>query len=144
LRSGAFLIWFIRLIAQGGAMTAWKPLSFSPSAICIPLLVLCAQSNALARAGGYLHEPPFSSERIDQLPPEVQNSVHHMCSVNATAAQYFATYLDHARIIRLHFEHFNCEGQQIHRELNRCLHEEFVRSGSHYRLLKTYFALCDD
>jgi len=125
-------------------MTAWNPLSFSRSVICILPLVLCAQSNALARAGGFFHEPPFSSERIDQLPPEVQHSVHHMCSVNPTAAQYFATYLDHARIIKLHFEHFNCEGQQTHRELNRCLHEEFVLSGLHYRLLKTYFARCND
>jgi hypothetical protein len=125
-------------------MAAGNPHSFSRSAICIPLVVLCAQSNALARRGGFLHEALFSSERVDQLPPEVQNSVRHMCKVNPTAEQYFATYLDNSRIIKLHFERLNCEGQQTYRELNRCLREEFALAGSHYRLLRTYYARCDD
>ena len=50
-------------------MTAWKPYSFSGlSATCILLLVLSAESSAVAR-GGFPHDEPWSSERIDRLPP---------------------------------------------------------------------------
>jgi hypothetical protein len=123
----------------------WKSHPFSRlSVTSVLLLVLCAQSSALARGSGFSHDEPWSSERIDRLPPEVRNSVYPMCRVKPTAAQYFATYLDHARIIKLHFEYFSCDGQQVYHELDRCLREEFVASGSHYRLLKTYYARCGD
>jgi hypothetical protein len=46
---------------------------------------------------------------------------------------YVATYLDNARTIKLHFEHFNCEGRQVYRDADHCLHQEFARSNSHYR-----------
>jgi hypothetical protein len=67
-----------------------------------------------------------------------------MCRVRPNAAHYFATYLDNARIIKLHFEHFNCEGRQIYRNAALCLHEEFALSGSHYRLTRHYYGRCDD
>jgi hypothetical protein len=38
---------------------------------------------------------------------------------------YVATYLDNARTIKLHFEHFNCEGRQVYRNADHCLHQEF-------------------
>lgn len=128
-------------------MTAWNPYSFARSATWVLLLLLCAQSNALARAGGLPPDPLFSSERIDQLPSEVRSAVRHMCRTRPTAEQYFATYLDNSRIVKLHFEDFRCDGQvtqQTHRELGRCLREEFVRAGTHYRLFKTYYAHCGD
>lgn len=125
-------------------MTAGKPQSFSKVLICTVPLLLGAQSHALARAAGFQHDEPWSAERIDLLPAEVRNSVRHMCRVQPTAAQYFATYLDNARIVKLHFERFNCGGQQAYREAERCLHEEFVLSGAHYRLFKAYYARCDD
>jgi hypothetical protein len=124
-------------------MTAWNARSFFRFAACVLLLVLCVQSKALARAGG-VHVPLFSSERIDQLPPEVQGSVRHICGARPMAAEYFATYLENSRIIKLHFEDLSCEGRRTYREFDRCLREEFVRSGIHCRLLKTYFAPCGD
>ena len=126
-------------------MTAWKPHSLPRlSAPCILLLALCAQSGALARGNGFLHDEPWSAERIDRLPPEVRNSVLHMCRVRPAAAHYFATYLDNARIIRLHFENFNCEGSQTYRHGDRCLREEFRLTGSHYQLAGNYYGRCDD
>jgi len=120
-------------------MTAWKPHSFSGlSATCILLLVLSAESSAVAR-GGFPHDEPWSSGRIDRLPPEIRNAVLRMCRVRPTAAQYFATYVDNSRIVKLHFEDFNCEEPRMHREVDRCLREEFVRSDSHYRLTRTYY-----
>jgi hypothetical protein len=125
------------------AMTAWTPRSF-PRLSAILLVVLCAQSSVLARGGGFPHNEPWSSERIDHLPPEVRNAVFRMCRVRPVAAQYFATYLDNARIIKLHFEHFHCDGPRTYRDADRCLHQEFARSDSHYRLARNYYGLCND
>jgi len=100
------------------------------SVIYVLLLTLCTESGALGR-GGFPHDEPGSSERVDRLPPEVRNSVHQTCAVRPIAAHYFATYLENARIIKLHFEHFNCDGTPVHREADRCLREEFALSGSH-------------
>jgi hypothetical protein len=126
-------------------MTAWKPHSIpSLAAPCILLLVFCGQSGALARGSGFSHDEPWNAEHIDRLPPEVRNSVIHMCGVTPRAAHYFATYVDHAKIIKLHFEHFNCEGSQIYSHADRCLHEEFRLIGSHYQLARNYYGRCDD
>jgi len=126
-------------------MTAWKPHSIpSISAPCILLLAVFAQSSAFARAGTFSHDEPWNAEHINRLPPEVKNSVIHMCGVAPNAAHYFATYLADARIIKLHFEHFNCEGSQIYRHADRCLHEEFRLIGSHYQLARSYYSRCDD
>ena len=67
-----------------------------------------------------------------------------MCGVIPHAAHYFATYVDHAKIIKLHFEHLNCEGSHIYRQADRCLHEEFRLIGSHYQLARNYYGRCDD
>jgi hypothetical protein len=125
-------------------MTAWKPHSFSELFATCLLLVLCAQASAVARGSGFSHDEPWSSERINRLPPEVRNSVHQMCSVRPAAAHYFATYLDSARIVKLHFEYFNCDGAQMYRDGGRCLRKEFVASGSHYQLLRNYYGQCGD
>ena len=108
------------------------------------LLVICAQSSALARGGGLPHDDPWNADHIDSLPPEVRSSVLHMCRVRPEAAHYFATYLDHARIIKLHFEDFNCEGRQMYRNAGLCLHEEFTLSGTHYHQTKSYYDRCKD
>ena len=96
-------------------MTAWKPHPLL-SATYFLLLVVCAQSSALARGGGLPHDEPWNPEHIDSLPQEVRNSVLHMCRVRPNAAHYFATYLDCGRVIKLHFEHFDCEGRQMYRK----------------------------
>lgn len=126
-------------------MTTRKPHSYSRiSVTCVLLLVLCAPSSALARGGGFAHDELWSSERIDRLPSEVRNAVFRMCRVRPTAAHYFATYLNNASIVKLHFEHFNCEGAPTYRNAGGCLHEEFARSGSHYQLIRNYYGRCDD
>src|SRR6516165_2126013 len=96
-------------------MTAWKPHPLLSAAYFV-LLVVCAQSSALARGGGLPHDEPWNPEHIDSLPAEVRNSVLHMCRVRPNAAHYFATYLDCGRVIKLHFEHFDCEGRQMYRK----------------------------
>ncbi|MFB9266667.1 hypothetical protein ACFFWD_26505 [Bradyrhizobium erythrophlei] len=126
-------------------MTAWKPRGRRGSITTIVLLFgLMAPSPAPAR-GSFPHDDPWNADHIDGLPPEVRSSVVQMCSTRPNAAHYFATYLDHARTIRLHFEHFSCEGaRQIHRRAEGCLHQEFSQSGAHYRLIRNYYGRCDD
>jgi hypothetical protein len=126
-------------------MTARNPhFSARLPVICVLLLALCVPSSALARGGGLPHDGPWNSEHVDRLPPDVRNSVLHMCGVRPSAAHYFATYLDDARIIKLNFEYFSCEGRQAYHDAGRCLHEEFALTGSHYRLTKNYYGRCND
>jgi hypothetical protein len=127
-------------------MTAWNPHSLTGlSATGLLLLAVCTQSSAVARGGGLPKtDAPWNPEHIDSLPPEIRNPVLHMCSVRPNASHYFATYLDNARLIKLHFEHFDCEGRQTYRNAGSCLHEEFTLSGTHYRQTRNYYGRCDD
>jgi hypothetical protein len=125
-------------------MTAWNPHSLTGlSATGLLLLAVCGESSALAR-GGLPSDEPWNPEHIDSLPPEVRSPVLHMCRVRPNATHYFATYLDNARVIKLHFERFDCEGRQMYSKAGFCLHEEFTLSGTHYRQTKTYYGRCDD
>jgi hypothetical protein len=126
-------------------MTAGNPhRSNILAATCVLLLVACAQSSVLARSGGLSHDSPWNPEHIDRLPPEIRDSVLHMCRTRPDAGHYFATYLDHARIVKLHFEQLNCEGRPMYREAGLCLREEFTLLGAHYRQTKSYYNRCGD
>jgi hypothetical protein len=126
-------------------MTAENPHWFTRlTASCLLLLVICPQSTALARGGGLPRDEPMNAERVDRLPPEVRDSVLHMCRARPEVGHYFATYVEHARMIKLHFEYFDCEGKQMYRHAGLCLHEEFTLSGSSYRQTKASYGRCDD
>ena len=59
-------------------MTAWKPHTLPRLAVpCFLLLLLCAQSGALARGSVFLHDEPWSAERIDCA--DTRN-LHALCS----------------------------------------------------------------
>jgi hypothetical protein len=124
-------------------MLVRKQCALPKLAASLVVVALSAQSGALAR-GGFPHDDPWNAEHIDRLPPEVRDSVVRMCEAKPNAAHYFATYLDHARIIRLLFEHFACEGTHAYRDPSGCLHEEFELSGSHYHLARSYYDRCND
>lgn len=124
-------------------MTSPKSHSYMYCILSLLLLVVPSES-ALPTGSGVSHDTPSNPYHIDQLPPEVRSSVFRMCEVRPNAAHYFATYLDNARIIRLHFEHFNCEGRSVYRNAGLCLHEEFVSTGTKYRLSRHYYGRCDD
>ena len=74
------------------------------------LILDCTQSRAIAFGGASTRDAPWDPARIDRLPPGIRREVLHMCREGQTAGQHFATYLDNSRIVRLHFEHFRCEG----------------------------------
>jgi hypothetical protein len=104
------------------------------------LLFDCAQSTALALASSPNREAPFDPARIDRLLPDIRRAALRMCRKRPTAAEHFVTYLDNSMIVRLHFEHFYCEGRPgLCRSATNCLHQEFVASGSGYRLVRSYY-----
>jgi hypothetical protein len=130
----------IGLYFEAVVMTEQKPLIRAIIAIGFLFVLDCAQSSALARGSAVIHDDPWDPARIDRLPPDVRRAVLHMCPERPTAAHYFATYLDNSKIVRLHFEYFNCEGKLgFCRDATSCLREEFVSSDSRYRLLRSYY-----
>ena len=105
----------------------------------IVLLMLCNQPLAFARSGQVSHDDPWNSERIDQLPPEVRSAVMRLCGHPPRAAHYFATYIDSSRVIKLHFEHLQCDDQKTYCSGDGCLRQEYVYTGGRYRLLRSYY-----
>jgi hypothetical protein len=105
----------------------------------IVLLMLCNQPFAFSRSSQVSHDDPWNSERIDQLPPEVRSAVMRLCGHPPRAAHYFATYIDSSRVIKLHFEHLQCDDQRTYCSGDSCLGQEYVYTGGHYRLLRSYY-----
>jgi len=103
------------------------------------MLAAIDSHGALARAslGG---RDPWNAEHMDRLPPEIRGAINQMCGSSARASHYFATYLDNARMIRLHFEHLNCSEQARFCKGASCLQQEYLSSGGHYRLIRTFYA----
>ena len=104
------------------------------------ILVATESHDAWARAsqGG---QDPWNADHIDRLPPEIRGALTQMCGSSPRAGRYFATYLDNARMIRLHFEHLNCSSEQASFCKGvSCLQQEYLSSGGHYRLIRTFYA----
>jgi len=109
----------------------------------IVVLLLCNQPQAGSRQPGG-HDDPWSSERIDRLPPEVRTAVIRMCRDSPRAGHYFATYIDHSHVMKLHFEHLHCGGQAAFCREDTCLRQEYVSTGGHYQLRKSYYGRNND
>jgi hypothetical protein len=67
-----------------------------------------------------------------------------MCRDPPLAGHYFATYTDNSRLMKLHFEDLHCEGQVRFCSGDTCLRQEYVSTGGHYRLKKSYFGRNND
>ncbi|CCE01682.1 conserved exported hypothetical protein [Bradyrhizobium sp. STM 3809] len=113
-------------------------------AICLAIAAAFSQGAAIARGSAGSHDGPWNPDHIDQLPPDVRNEVLHSCPGHVQATHYFATYLDHAQRIRLHFENLRCDGEPVGKRGDSCLHEEFVAFGAHHHPMKRYYAPCND
>jgi hypothetical protein len=116
----------------------------SAIAVGIVLPFLCNPTLAFALAGQAAHDDPWNPQHIEGLPPEVRNAVIRMCRGPPRAAHYFATYFDNSRLMRLHFEHLVCDGEARFCRRDSCLHQEYVSSGGHYRLMKSYYGRNND
>ena len=103
------------------------------------LLILAGSSVAFARAGHAGHDDPWNSEHIDNLPAEVKDAVIRMCGPAAHAGHYFVTYLDHSRLIKLHFEYLHCADDVRFCRQGGCLRHEYAETAGRYRLIRAYY-----
>jgi hypothetical protein len=103
------------------------------------LLCLCSRPPAFARGSQVGHDDPWNSEHINRLPPEVRDAVIRMCRNPLRAGRYFATYFDHAHVIKLYFEHLLCDQELQFCKAGDCLHQEYISTVGHYRLIKNYY-----
>jgi len=115
-----------------------------PISFALLTILLCGQSAVLARGSQVLHDDPWNSEHIDHLPPEIREAVIHMCGSAPRAGHYFATYLDHAQVVKLHYEHFHCAGRTKFCNGGECLHQQYLSTGGHFRLIKNYYGSGSD
>ncbi len=107
------------------------------------MLLVANHPPAFALGSHVGHDDPWNSERIDRLPPEVRSAITRMCG-NATAAHYFATFLDNSRLIKLHFEYLHCDEQATFCRGTSCLRQEYISTGRRYRLQKSYYGRDND
>ena len=120
------------MIAQSRTITTGALLSF-----------ICQMSPAVARSSLDTADHPWNPEHINQLPPEVRIAVSRLCGPSLRAAHYFATYSENSRLLNLHFEHSQCQSQKVCTQAG-CLHQIYVFSAGHYRLLRSYYGPSND
>ena len=114
------------------------------SAIAVAILIVSfANRPAYARGSNVGHDDPWNSERIDRLPPEVRNVVIHICA-DPRAGHYFATYFDNSHLIKLRFEYLHCDERVTFCRGGSCLRQEYISTGSRYRLIKSYYGRNND
>ena len=81
-------------------------------------------------------DPPFSSERIEHLPPEIRRAVLSKCKRQPQAGHYFATYANHSNVVHLDYSLLECSDRPTTCNALRCLHETFVRRHGRYVLVR--------
>jgi len=110
----------------------------------VVLLSVCGLIGPAYPRGGFAREHRWNPEHIRQLPVEVRSAVMQMCSQSPRAEHYFATYFQNSRLIKLHFEHFHCDGGAPLCNQSGCLHQEYISTGGHYRLLRSFYGPDND
>lgn len=100
--------------------------------------VLPVGTQVLAKGGSMRSEDRYDPQHIENLPPEIRQHVLRLCAA-PKALHEFATYSDHLRKVVLHFEHLYC-GEKPFCGPGGCLHQSYVLSGGHYRLIESYAA----
>ena len=92
-----------------------------------------------AKGGSVRSEDRYNPHHIESLPPEIRDAVIRQCG-SPRALHDFASYSEHLQKIVLHFEHFYCDVGDSFCGPSGCLHQLYVSSGGHYRLLRSYYA----
>jgi hypothetical protein len=46
--------------------------------------------------------------------------------------------------VKLHFEHLHCDNRAKFCNGEACLHQEYISTGGHYRLIKNYYGRGND
>jgi hypothetical protein len=100
---------------------------FSTLACLIALCGTLGLAHRLAAAPVAPRDPPFSSERIDQLPLEVRREVSSRCKSDPEAGHYFATYDARSSVLRLDYSLLQCGDRPMSCSRSACSQETFVK-----------------
>jgi hypothetical protein len=84
-------------------------------------------------------DPPFSAERIEQLPQEIRRAVVSRCGPDAEARHYFATYDNNSHVVRLDYSLLRCDRPQQLCTSSGCLQQTFAKSYGRYVLTSSNF-----
>jgi len=101
-------------------------------------VILPIATQSLAKGGPMRSQDRYDPQHIDNLPAEIRRQVFKRCSA-PKALHDFASYSDHLQKVVLHFEHLYCAEKPFCGPAG-CLHQSYVLSGGHYRLLESYSA----
>jgi len=91
-----------------------------------------------AKGDSYRSEDRYNPDHIESLSPEVRDAVMHQCST-PRALREFSAYTDNLQTIVLHFEHLSCGTGGTFCGPAGCLHQIYVSSHGHYRLLRIHY-----
>jgi hypothetical protein len=116
----------------------------SPITAGILLLLLASQSPTFARGSQVGHEIPGIRNVSIVCRPRFEVPSPACAGMAARAAHYFATFFDNSRVIKLHFEHLHCDEQARFCRGTSCLRQEYISTGGHYRLQRSYYGRDDD
>jgi hypothetical protein len=105
----------------------------------IVVLLLSGQSSAKGGGGFGQGENRYHPYYIESLPPEIRNTIIHQCGA-PKATQAFARYADNLQKVVLRYEHFYCSAGGTFCDPSGCLHQVYVSSHGHYRLVRSYYA----
>ena len=100
--------------------------------------LLLLSTPSFAKGGNMRSDDRYDPQHIDNLPTEVRAQVLQLCTM-PKALHEFASYTDHLRKVVLHFERLYC-GEKPFCGPAGCLHQTWVSSGGHYRLIESYYA----
>ena len=135
--------WGLDKVAAMLSATIFSHAIFQPAIArvlgCILAFAFCfAEANA--KGGSYQTDPPYNSQHISSLPPEIRALVYASCN-EPRALHTFAEYRDNLRFVTLHFERLLCGNSEFRCPASGCLHEVFAltRSGR-YQLTRRYYA----
>lgn len=93
---------------------------------------------SFAKGGNMRSDDRYDPQHIDSLPIEVREQVLRLCHA-PRALHDFASYTEHLQKVVLHFERLYC-GEKPFCGPSGCLHQTYVSSGGHYRLIESYYA----
>ena len=104
--------------------------------VCLALLAPISPAKAAAVAAT---DPPFSTDRIGRLPPEIRHIVVSRCGEGAEAQHYFATYDNNSNVVHLDYSLLQCDRPESVCGSSGCLHQTFVKSHGRYALKLSTF-----
>jgi len=105
-------------------------------------LLCCSQLSA--KGGNMANQDPYKTQYVESLPPDVRAALTQQCRSTAKALRDFASYTENTKRIVLRFEYFYCSSGGTFCGPSGCLHQIYVSSHGHYKLLRSYYSPAED